>query len=182
MKRYILGIFTLILILTTVSAQEQTVTATNDTTPALTKKELRKQRVARRNFHYNILGGPSYTPDFGALIGGSALMTFRMNPSDTTQLRSVLHMSIAYMFKGGVNLKRIFGAQALSVFVMPPSVDELQRRLEGRGTDSPETIARRVAKAEQELAFAPQFDRVVVNDCLATAVAEAERITEAFIG
>lgn len=84
--------------------------------------------------------------------------------------------------KGGVNLKRIFGAQALSVFVMPPSVDELQRRLEGRGTDSPETIARRVAKAEQELAFAPQFDRVVVNDCLATAVAEAERITEAFIG
>ncbi|CAK5273393.1 unnamed protein product [Mycena citricolor] len=61
--------------------------------------------------------------------------------------------------KGGVNLKRIFGAQALSVFVMPPSVDELQRRLEGRGTDSPETIARRVAKAEQELAFAPQFDR-----------------------
>ena len=84
--------------------------------------------------------------------------------------------------KGGVNLKRIFGAQALSVFVMPPSVDELQRRLEGRGTDSPETIARRVAKAEQELAFAPQFDRVVVNDCLATAIAEAERITEAFIG
>lgn len=84
--------------------------------------------------------------------------------------------------KGGVNLKRIFGAQALSVFVMPPSVDELQRRLEGRGTDSPETIARRVAKAEQELAFAPQFDRVVVNDCLATAVAEAERITEEFIG
>ena len=99
-----MSIFTLILILTTVSAQEQTVTATNDTTPALTKKELRKQRVARRNFHYNILGGPSYTPDFGALIGGSALMTFRMNPSDTTQLRSVLPMSIAYMFKGGVNL------------------------------------------------------------------------------
>ena len=104
MRKYILSIFTLILILTTVSAQEQTVTATNDTTPALTKKELRKQRVARRNFHYNILGGPSYTPDFGALIGGSALMTFRMNPSDTTQLRSVLPMSIAYMFKGGVNL------------------------------------------------------------------------------
>ena len=100
MRKYILSIFTLILILTTVSAQEQTVTATNDTTPALTKKELRKQRVARRNFHYNILGGPSYTPDFGALIGGSALMTFRMNPSDTTQLRSVLPMSIAlYVLK-----------------------------------------------------------------------------------
>ena len=104
MKRYILGIFTIILTTVSVSAQEQSPTVTNDTTPALSKKELRKQRVARRNFHYNILGGPSYTPDFGALIGGSALMTFRMNPGDTTQLRSVLPMSIAYMFKGGVNL------------------------------------------------------------------------------
>ena len=47
------------------------------------KKELKKQKKAARNFHYNILGGPSYTPDFGLLIGGSALMTFRMNPKDT---------------------------------------------------------------------------------------------------
>ena len=49
----------------------------------LSKKELRRRKVAKRNIHYNILGGPSYTPDFGALIGGSALVTFRMNPSDT---------------------------------------------------------------------------------------------------
>ena len=55
-----------------------------------TKRELRRQRVAKRNLHYNILGGPSYTPDFGFLVGGSALMTFRMNPSDTTQRRSVV--------------------------------------------------------------------------------------------
>ncbi|WP_290082174.1 BamA/TamA family outer membrane protein, partial [Bacteroides acidifaciens] len=54
--------------------------------------------------HYNILGGPSYTPDFGLLVGGSALMTFRMNPSDTTQQRSVVPMAIALMFKGGLNL------------------------------------------------------------------------------
>lgn len=51
-------------------------------TPTLSKKELRRQRVAKRNLHYNILGGPSYTPDFGLLIGGGALMTFRMNPSN----------------------------------------------------------------------------------------------------
>lgn len=56
------------------SLQDSTVKA------PLTKKELRRQRVAKRNFHYNILGGPSYTPDFGLLVGGSALMTFRMNP------------------------------------------------------------------------------------------------------
>ena len=79
-------------------------TAKQDSTPALSKRELRRQRVARRNLHYNILGGPSYTPDFGLLIGGSALMTFRMNPSDTTQQRSVVPVAIALMFNGGLNL------------------------------------------------------------------------------
>ena len=78
--------------------------AANDSTPALSKKELRKQRVARRNFHYNILGGPSYSPDFGLLIGGSALMTFSLQPSDTTLKRSVVPMAIAFMFDGGINL------------------------------------------------------------------------------
>lgn len=73
-------------------------------TPPLSKKELRRQKVAKRNFHYNILGGPSYTPDFGLLIGGSALMTFKMNPTDSTQLRSVVPVAIALMFNGGLNL------------------------------------------------------------------------------
>ena len=104
MKKYILSIITLVLAVTTLSAQDKVNTATADTIPALTKKELRKQKVARRNFHFYILGGPSYTPDFGVLIGGSALMTFRMNPGDTTQLRSVVPMAIAFMFNGGVNL------------------------------------------------------------------------------
>lgn len=104
MKRYILIIIALVLAITATSAQEQTTVVTNDTTSALTKKELRKQRVARRNLHYNILGGPSYTPDFGAVLGGSALLTFRMDPSDSTQLRSVVPMAIAFMFKGGINL------------------------------------------------------------------------------
>lgn len=66
-----------------------------------TEKELKKQKKAARNFHYNILGGPSYTPDFGLLIGGSALMTFRMNPKDTTMRRSVIPASVAFMFNGG---------------------------------------------------------------------------------
>ena len=60
----------------------------------LSKKELRRQKVAKRNIHYNILGGPSYTPDFGALIGGSALVTFRMNPSDTLQTVSYTHLDV----------------------------------------------------------------------------------------
>ncbi|MDE5709004.1 MAG: guanylate kinase [Alistipes sp.] len=73
---------------------------------------------------------------------------------------------------GGINLKRLFGNEACSIFVMPPSVEELRHRLESRGTDAPEVIDRRVAKAEFELTKAPEFDHVVVNDRLEEAVAE----------
>ena len=86
-------------------AQEAADTLAQDTaTHTLSKKELRKLRVAQRNFHYNILGGPSYSPDFGLLVGGSALMTFSLNPKDTTLKRSVVPMAIAFMFDGGINL------------------------------------------------------------------------------
>lgn len=82
---------------------------------------------------------------------------------------------------GGINLKRIFGSDACSIFVMPPSVEELRRRLEGRGTDAPEVIDRRVAKAEFELTKAPEFDHIVVNDSLDEAIAETTRIIDKFI-
>ena len=82
---------------------------------------------------------------------------------------------------GGINLKRIFGQDACSVFIMPPSVEELRRRREGRGTDSPEAIDRRVAKAEFELTKAPEFDHTVVNDRLDDAVEETCAILDAFI-
>ena len=82
---------------------------------------------------------------------------------------------------GGINLKRIFGGDACSIFVMPPSVEELRRRLEGRGPDAPEVIDRRVAKAEFELTKAPEFDHIVVNDSLDEAIAETTRIIEEFI-
>ena len=81
----------------------------------------------------------------------------------------------------GINLKRIFGDDACSVFIMPPSVEELRRRLEGRGTDAPEVIDRRVAKAEFELTKAPEFDHIVVNDSLDEAIAETTRIIDEFI-
>lgn len=84
--------------------------------------------------------------------------------------------------KGGVNLKRIFGDNALSVFVKPPSVEELRRRLVGRGTDSPEAIEKRVAKAEEELRFEPQFDRILENDMLEKTLAEADEIVKNFTG
>ncbi len=83
--------------------------------------------------------------------------------------------------KGGVNLKKIFGEHALSIFVMPPSIDELRHRLVKRGTDSAETIEKRVAKAAEELEYAPKFDRIIVNDELTVALAEAEDVVGKFI-
>jgi len=83
--------------------------------------------------------------------------------------------------KGGVNIKRYYGDEAMSLFVQPPSVDELRRRLIGRATDTPEAIEERLAKAKYELTFAPEFDRVVVNDDLETAQQEALQIVSDFL-
>ncbi len=83
--------------------------------------------------------------------------------------------------KGGVNIKRYYGERAMSLFIQPPSVEELRRRLEGRATDSPEAIESRLAKAAYELTFAPQFDHVVVNDDLETAEAEAFALVRSFL-
>ena len=84
--------------------------------------------------------------------------------------------------KGGVNIKKFYGDEALSLFIQPPSVEELRRRLEGRGTDTAEAIEQRLAKAEYEMTFAPQFDRVIVNDDLETAKQETLQVVKAFLG
>ncbi|MBQ8421793.1 MAG: guanylate kinase [Bacteroidales bacterium] len=84
--------------------------------------------------------------------------------------------------QGGVNLKRIFGEKALSVFIQAPSVEVLRERLVGRGTDTPEAIEKRVAKAASEMEFAAgKFDYVLVNDDLSKAFAEAEQVIGSFL-
>ena len=82
---------------------------------------------------------------------------------------------------GGINLKRLFGDKACSMFIMPPSIEELERRLRGRGTDAEEVICKRISKAEFELSKAGEFDHTVVNDDLQTAVNEAVCIIENFL-
>lgn len=82
---------------------------------------------------------------------------------------------------GGCNIKKFYGERALSVFIQPPSVKELRCRLEGRGTDTPEVIESRIAKAEYELSFAPQFDCIIVNDNLETAKAETLKVIKEFL-
>lgn len=83
---------------------------------------------------------------------------------------------------GGCNIKQYYGDKALSIFIQPPSVAALRKRLEGRGTDDPEVIESRIAKAEYELSFADRFDVIVVNDDLETAENEALEIIKEFIG
>ena len=83
--------------------------------------------------------------------------------------------------KGGISLKRIFGDQALSIFIRPPSLETLRKRLEKRGTDSPEKIALRLAKVETEMTDSVHFEHIIVNDILADTLAEAQRIIRNFL-
>ncbi len=83
--------------------------------------------------------------------------------------------------KGGCNIKEFYGNRALSIFVQPPSIEELRRRLISRATDTPEAIAQRVDKAAYELTFAPRFDHVVVNDDLDKAKQEVYQLVSRFV-
>lgn len=82
---------------------------------------------------------------------------------------------------GAQNIKKAYGSQALSVFIQPPSVEALRQRLEGRGTDAPEVIEKRIERAEFELTFAEKSDVVIINDDLQTAEAEALRVIREFL-
>ena len=84
--------------------------------------------------------------------------------------------------KGGCNIKQFYGDRALSIFIQPPSIEELRKRLTGRATDAPEVIEQRITRAEFELSFAPKFDRIVVNDDLDRAVEETLGIIKEFLG
>ena len=84
--------------------------------------------------------------------------------------------------KGGCNIKEYYGDKALSLFIQPPSIEELRNRLTGRGTDAPEVIEDRIQRAEFELSYAPKFDNVVVNDNLDKAKEEAYAIVSGFLG
>lgn len=83
--------------------------------------------------------------------------------------------------KGGCNIKKFYGERALSVFIQPPSIEALRQRLEGRGTDAPEVIEDRLAKASYEMTFADKFDRIVINDDLEKAKEEVFLIISNFL-
>jgi guanylate kinase len=97
------------------------------------------------------------------------------------QLESGKNVIFDIDIKGGINVKKFFGDRALSLFIQPPSVEELRKRLVGRATDSAEQIEERLAKAEYEMSFAPQFDQIIVNDDLDTAKAETLKTIRNFL-
>jgi len=82
---------------------------------------------------------------------------------------------------GGLNIKKQFGNEALSIFVMPPHIKELEKRLKIRGTENEESLSKRLAKSEHEMTFAPEFDKVIINDELQKAVEETHKIIKEFL-
>ena len=82
---------------------------------------------------------------------------------------------------GGLNIKRFYGDRALAIFIKAPSMEELRRRLLNRGSEKEETLQKRLAKAEYEISFAPQFDVTVLNDDLATAQQEIYQLVKTFL-
>jgi guanylate kinase len=83
--------------------------------------------------------------------------------------------------KGGINIQQQYPHNSLSLFIEPPSIDELERRLKARGTETPESLLARITKASYELSFKQQFDHVILNDKLERACAEAEQVVRAFL-
>lgn len=84
--------------------------------------------------------------------------------------------------KGGLNIKKYYGGRALSIFIQPPSIEELRERLTARGTDSAASVEQRIERAEREMKYADRFDRVIINDDLAAAERQALQIVTAFVG
>jgi len=84
--------------------------------------------------------------------------------------------------KGGINLKKLFGTRSIAIFIMPPSIEELEKRLVKRGTDCPSKINLRIEKAKEELKLANQFDTIIVNNLLDKAKEDAYKIVSSFLG
>ena len=133
----------------------------------LTNEEF-KERVARNEF-----------VEWEEVYQGTCYGTLKSEMERIWNNDKVIIFDVDVM--GGINLKRLFGEDACSMFIMPPSIEELERRLRGRGTDTEEVIQKRVAKAEFEISKAPEFDHVVINDKLDVAVDEATEIITRFL-
>lgn len=137
--------------------------------------------------HYHFLSNEQFRSKLSAgefleyqeVYGGSLYGTLRAPVEEL--LREGRNVAFDIDVKGGINIKKHYGQRAISLFIQPPSIEELRRRLEGRGTDTQEQIETRLAKAEYEMSFAPQFDYIVVNDDLEKAKEETFNLLSHFL-
>ncbi len=121
----------------------------------------------------------------GAFVEYEEVYTDKYYGTLKSEVEKIWNMGKVVIFdvdvKGGVSLKKYFGEQALSIFIKPPSIEELERRLISRDTDDAETIRIRIEKSEEEMSYADQFDTIVINDDLEKAKKETELLIRNFI-
>lgn len=150
-----------------------------------TTRPLRGQEVHGKDYYFLSPEEFRQKIETGAFLEYEEVYEDRFYGTLLSEVDRILEKGNSVVFdldvQGGVSIKRHFGAEACAFFIQPPSLEALRSRLERRGTDSPEEIARRLAKAGQELEFAPQFDHVIVNDELDEAVQKVEKVIDLFL-
>lgn len=133
--------------------------------------------ISNEEFRQRVANGEFL--EYEEVYGGTMYGTLKQQVE--SQLEKGQNVVFDVDVKGGCNIKRFYGDRALSLFIQPPSIEALRERLVGRGTDSPEKIEERLAKAEYEMTFAPNFDHIIVNDDLEVAKAEAVSLLNDFL-
>ncbi|MDR0661310.1 MAG: guanylate kinase [Prevotellaceae bacterium] len=147
-----------------------------------TTRPCRGQEVHGKDYHFLTVEEFHKKVNGGEFIEWEEVYTGRYYGTLKSELDRIWDAGGTVIFdvdvKGGVNIKKLLGNNALAIFVMPPSVEELRKRLESRQTDSTEDIEARVKLAEQEMTYSKYFDRIVVNNKLNDAIKEAEQLVE----
>ena len=147
-----------------------------------TTRPIRGQEIDGKDYHFLTVEEFHKKIDGGEFIEWEEVYTGRCYGTLKSELDRIWNSGCTVIFdvdvKGGVNIKKLLGNKALAIFVMPPSIEELRKRLESRKTDSVEDIEARVQLAEQEMTYSKYFDKIVINNKLADAIAETEQLIE----
>lgn len=150
-----------------------------------TSREPRGQELNGVDYYFLGINGFKRMIDEDALVEWEEVYVDQFYGTLKSEVERIWRKNNAVVFDvdvyGGVELKKIFGEKALSIFIMPPSIETLEERLRGRGTETEEKIKMRLAKAKEEIERKVEFDQIVVNDDLVKAVAEAEQLIKEFI-
>lgn len=148
-------------------------------------RDPRPNEVDGKDYHFLGVEGFKKNIEAGAFVEWEEVYTNNFYGTLKSEVERIWSHGKAVIFDvdviGGLNIKRIFGDQAIAIFVQPPSYDELESRLRGRSTETEEKIQQRMAKAKNELAFAKDFDCILVNDNLEDACENAKQLVTKFL-